>query len=191
MARQKSDEKRSAILAAAAKVYAQRGLDDAPTSAISRLAEVAEGTLFTYFKTKDDLLNALYRELKLELAEVMMSNFSRKKSVRSRMQHAWDGFINWGLANPLQRRALAQIEVSDRLTPESRQAGAVPFAGIEITAQDAFAQNLFADISLEFIAASMRALADATMNYIAQHPKQADHYRKAGFDLLWNGITRK
>ena len=69
MARPKSDDKRSAILAAATAVFAARGLAAAPTSAISRKARIAEGTLFTYFKTKDELINALYREIKLELAD--------------------------------------------------------------------------------------------------------------------------
>ena len=65
MARPKSEDKRNAILDAATRVFAERGLAAAPTSEISRRAGVADGTLFTYFKTKDDLINALYREIKL------------------------------------------------------------------------------------------------------------------------------
>src|SRR5882762_3026873 len=98
MARPKSEDKRNAILAAATQVFAKRGLG-AATSAISHAASVAEGTLFTYFKTKDDLVNELYRQIKLELADAMMSGFPRKKSVRTRLQHVWDGYVNWGMAN--------------------------------------------------------------------------------------------
>ena len=79
MARPKSEDKRNAILEAATRLFAERGLTAAPTSEISKHAGVAEGTLFTYFKTKDDLINALYREIKLELADAMMSDFPRKK----------------------------------------------------------------------------------------------------------------
>ncbi len=96
MARPKSEDKRNAILDAATRVFAECGLTAAPTSEISKEAGVAEGTLFTYFKTKDDLMNALYREIKLELADAMMSGFPRKKSVRTRLQHVWDGYVNWG-----------------------------------------------------------------------------------------------
>ena len=66
MARPKSEDKRNAILSAATEVFAERGLS-AATSAISTAAGVAEVPLFTYFKTKDELINALYREIKLEL----------------------------------------------------------------------------------------------------------------------------
>ena len=72
MARPKSEDKRNAILDAATHLFAERGLTAAPTSEISKLAGVAEGTLFTYFKTKDDLINALCREIKLELADAMI-----------------------------------------------------------------------------------------------------------------------
>jgi AcrR family transcriptional regulator len=87
VARPRSDDKRNAILDAATRAIAERGLTAAPTSEISKQAGVAEGTLFTYFKTKDDLINALYRESKLELADAIMSGFPRKKSVRTRLRH--------------------------------------------------------------------------------------------------------
>jgi AcrR family transcriptional regulator len=77
MARPKSEDKRNAILDAATGLFAERGLAAAPTSKISKQAGVAEGTLFTYFKTKDDLISALCREMKLELADAMMSDFPR------------------------------------------------------------------------------------------------------------------
>src|ERR1700721_499267 len=98
MARPRSEDKRNAILDAATRLFAERGLTAAPTSEISQLAGVGEGTLFTYFKTKDDLINALYREVKLELADAMMSDFPRKKNIGTRMRHVWDRYVNWGIA---------------------------------------------------------------------------------------------
>src|ERR1700682_4638297 len=123
LARPKSEDKRNAILDAATRLFAERGLTAAPTSEISKQAGVAEGTLFTYFKTKDDLINALYREIKLELADAMMSDFPRKKKVGARLRHVWDRYVNWGIANPNQRKVLAQLTVSEVLTKESRDAG--------------------------------------------------------------------
>src|SRR5271170_5727299 len=122
MARPKSEDKRNAILSAATEVFAERGLS-AATSAISSAAEVAEGTLFTYFKTKDELVNALYREIKLELADAMMSDFPRRGSIRNRLQHVWNQYVTWGVANPSHHRVLQQITVWGGLTEESKCAG--------------------------------------------------------------------
>src|SRR6266576_1093320 len=127
MARPKSENKRNAILAGAIRVFAEKGLG-APTSTISSLAGVAEGTLFIYFRRKDELVNALYREIKLEVADAMMSDFPRKKSVRLRLEHVWNRWVQWGVTNPLEHRVLMQIEVWGGLTEESKAAGSAPFA---------------------------------------------------------------
>jgi AcrR family transcriptional regulator len=58
LARPRSEDNRNAILSAATEIFADRGLG-APTSAISKEAGVAEGTLFPYYGSKDELVNAL------------------------------------------------------------------------------------------------------------------------------------
>jgi AcrR family transcriptional regulator len=190
MARAKSEDKRNAILSAATTVFAERGVG-AATAAISRAAGVAEGTLFTYFKTKDELINALYREIKLELADAMMSDFPRRASVRERFQHVWDRYVQWGITNPMQHNALQQIMVWGGLTEESRRAGIAPFLEIEKVAQAAVAEHVFLDRPLDFIAATMSALAETTIQFMRRSPGQAGMYRTAGFEMLWAAITRK
>src|ERR1700737_485074 len=145
MARPKSEDKRNAILDAATRLFAERGLAAAPTSEISKRAGVAEGTLFTYFATKDDLINSLYREIKLELADAMMSDFPRKKNVRTRLHHVWDRYVNWGIANPKQRKVLTQLQVSEVLTKESRATGGAPFVEFQIMIRDAIDGRVFRD----------------------------------------------
>jgi AcrR family transcriptional regulator len=190
MARSKSEDKRNAILSAATQVFAERGLG-APTSAISLAAGVAEGTLFTYFPTKDELINTLYREIKLELADAMMSNFPRRAGIRNRFQHVWDRYVIWGVNNPAQQKVLQQMMVRGGLSEESKLAGITPFLEIEKTAEAAVAQRLFLDRPLDFIRATMSALADTTMEFIRLHPDQAEQYRKDGFEMLWSAATKK
>ena len=77
MARPLSEEKRSAILGAATAVVAALGVS-APTVKIAKDAGVAEGTLFTYFPTKDELLNRLYLELKMDLRDAILMHSGRQ-----------------------------------------------------------------------------------------------------------------
>jgi len=192
MARPKSEDKRNAILDAATRLFAERGLAAAPTSEISRRADVAEGTLFTYFKTKDDLINSLYRELKLELADAMMSDFPRKKNVRARLQHVWDRYVNWGIANPRQRKVLGQVLVSEVLTKESREAGSAPFVEYQTMIRDAIEQGVFRnDLPVELISKSLGALVEATIDLTVSNPSKAAKYRESGFQMFWAGITRR
>ena len=191
MARPKSEDKRNAIIDAATHLFAERGLTAAPTSEISKQAGVAEGTLFTYFKTKDDLINALYREIKLELADAMMSDFPRKKNVRTRLRHVWDRYVNWGIANSKQRKALAQLQVSEVVTKESKDAGGAPFVEFQTMIRDAIEQRIFRnDLPAELISKSLAALVEATIDLTVSNPSKAKDYRDSGFQMFWVGVTR-
>jgi AcrR family transcriptional regulator len=191
VARPKSEDKRYAILDAATRLFAERGLTAAPTSEISKQARVAEGTLFTYFKTKDELINALYRELKLELADAMMSGFPRKKNVRTRLRHVWDRYLDWGIENPRQRKVLAQLQVSEVLTKESTDAGSAPFVEFQNMIRDAMDQRLLRnDLPTEFISKSLTALVEATIDLTASNRSKGKQYRDSGFQMFWSGISK-
>src|SRR6202051_4106442 len=177
MARPRSEDKRNAILDAATRLFAERGLTAAPTSEISKLAGVAEGTLFTYFRTKDDLINSLYREIKLELADAMMSDFPRKKDVRTRLRHVWDRYVKWGIVNPKKRKVLAQLQVSEVLTKESKDAGSAPFIEFQTMIRDAIEQRIFRnDLPVELISKSLAALVEATIDLTALNASKEQNY---------------
>jgi TetR/AcrR family transcriptional regulator, fatty acid metabolism regulator protein len=53
-------DKRERILAAAERVFAKRGFFAARVSEIAKDAGVADGTIYLYFKSKDDLLISLF-----------------------------------------------------------------------------------------------------------------------------------
>jgi TetR/AcrR family fatty acid metabolism transcriptional regulator len=53
-------DKRERILDAAERVFAQSGFFNARVSEIARSAGVADGTIYLYFKSKDDLLISLF-----------------------------------------------------------------------------------------------------------------------------------
>jgi AcrR family transcriptional regulator len=192
VARPKSEDKRNAILNAATRVFAERGLAAAPTSEISRRAGVAEGTLFTYFKSKDDLINSLYRQIKLELADAMMSDFPRKKNVRTKLQHVWNRYVKWGIMNPEQRKVLGQLHVSEVLTKESKEAGGAPFVEMQDMIRDAIEVRAFRnDLPADLASKSFGALADATMDLMVLHPTKANTYRVSGFQMFWAAITKQ
>src|SRR2546430_7033936 len=54
--------KRSRILDAAVRVFAEKGFYGARVAEIAREAGVADGTIYLYFKSKDDLLISLFED---------------------------------------------------------------------------------------------------------------------------------
>ncbi len=58
--REEKERKRRAILDAAIKVFAERGFHGSRISDVAKEAGVAEGTIYLYFKGKDDLLLSVF-----------------------------------------------------------------------------------------------------------------------------------
>lgn len=68
---------------------------------LARNAGVAEGTLFRYFATKDDLLNALYLHLKQDLCQTMLANLDRTiTEPKEHTRNIWNSYVDWGIRNP-------------------------------------------------------------------------------------------
>ena len=56
------EDKRSRILKAAVKVFAQKGFYNAKVAEIAQNAGVADGTIYLYFKNKDEILISIFDE---------------------------------------------------------------------------------------------------------------------------------
>jgi AcrR family transcriptional regulator len=190
VARPRSEDKRNAILAAATQVIAEQGLA-APTARIAKLAGVAEGSLFTYFSSKDELLNQLYVELKSGLKQLMLDGYPRQKGLKERMWHIWQKYVNWGVVHPHERKALAQLNVSDRITGESHLAVQQAMGEIGDIVSDSIAAGLLREHPPAFVSAMLGALAEATMEFMAREPGQAEQYAAWGFEALWRAIVSK
>src|SRR5687768_1597394 len=68
----RSSDKRVRILSAAERVFAKRGFFAARVSEIARAAGVADGTIYLYFKSKDDLLISLF-ESRMEMVNQQLA----------------------------------------------------------------------------------------------------------------------
>ena len=58
----KTNDKHEKILEAAVKVFAGKGFYNAKVAEIAREAGIADGTIYLYFKNKDDILISLFEE---------------------------------------------------------------------------------------------------------------------------------
>src|SRR6266849_2785395 len=79
-------DKRARILDAAVKVFAGRGFHSATVAEIARVAGVADGTIYLYFKSKDDLLLRLFDEKMTDLLAQLRAALAEEKSAPARLR---------------------------------------------------------------------------------------------------------
>ena len=65
----------------------------------------------------------------------------------------WQKYVDWGVAFPHKRRAVAQLAVSDRLSESTRVAGMQAFADVNEMMQASIASGVLRDHPPAFAAA--------------------------------------
>ncbi|HEY1447890.1 MAG TPA: TetR/AcrR family transcriptional regulator [Caulobacteraceae bacterium] len=175
-------------MSAATRVIASEGLG-ASTAAIAKAAGVSNGSLFTYFDTKADLLNQLYIELKTEMASAALDGLPSDGDIHKLTLHMWTCWLAWATSCPEKRRALAQLDVSDDVTLESHQTASRAMAGVAQLLERSRENGPMREAPLAFVVALMNALADATIDFIIRDPANADKHGEAAFGALWRIVA--
>lgn len=93
--------KREDILKAALELFAQYGYYGTPVPMIAKRAKVGAGTIYRYFKGKDELVNQLYAYWKKELFLKAFDSMHPEHPLRSRFRELWFGMAEAVMSNPV------------------------------------------------------------------------------------------
>ena len=81
-----NNDKRIRILKAATQVFAQHGFYNSKISEIAKAANVADGTIYLYFKNKDDLLISLFEEEMANIIRKMKDEVAREEGFENKIR---------------------------------------------------------------------------------------------------------
>lgn len=85
----RGEETRRALLHAAARVFASRGVYGTSIADVAAAIQVAPATIYRHFEGKDELARAAYLEGKRSVAERLWDDFPATAPVRHAFREAW------------------------------------------------------------------------------------------------------
>ena len=141
--------------------------------------------MFTYFASKDELLNELYLEMREDFD---LTNYPRDGDAKTRLRCIWDTFLDLGVRQPARLTIMRQIRATGMLLKENETPGKLVVEVLD-TLRDVTEGGQFRDGSLELLVLLLRAHAEATIEFIVAHPEQEESSRELGFNLIWRGLT--
>jgi AcrR family transcriptional regulator len=86
-------ETRDRLLAAAASLFAQRGVAGVSVNAVAELAERTSGAVYDHFGSKEGLLVALLDQWKQATADVIAAEFEAAETLDERLAALWQNFV--------------------------------------------------------------------------------------------------
>ncbi len=190
----KDFRKEKKILEAGTTVIAQRGYHDAKVSDIAKLAGVADGTIYLYFKNKDDILLTILSNALKDLNKRLIIELDKINDVEDKLRKIIDNHFNF----ITQDDSLAQvIQIELRGCSTFMRGGVFPelrnylkiieetlLYGIKIG-------NIKEDIDVKIVAKSLFGMLDELSTIrILRKKHSIDKMAKTVFELLCHGLLK-
>lgn len=93
-------DRRESILDAALECFVERGFHGTSVPEIAARANIAAGTIYHYFDSKEALVNALYRTWKTRVGQRVFAAFPQGAPVREQFRVMWHEIVEFALAAP-------------------------------------------------------------------------------------------
>lgn len=186
--------KKEKIFQAALHLFVENGIDKTPTAKIASEAGVATGTLFHHFKSKEELVNALYLDVKASIAEAMSSGVTEIEDDKSRIHHAWKNFIDWSMNNSELFKFNMRFCESPVITKNTKQQLAEETFRFlsEILRESLQNQNL-RKLPIDFLASLGTSLLSRTAQYFIENPELLNDpiLMNEAFEAFWGMLVKQ
>ncbi len=185
-------DKKDKIIEAALKLFVENGFHGTATSKIAQEAGVANGTLFQYFKTKDELVMALYVSVKENMAEYIEKNTAKSDNVKEVMKSQFLSSLFWALDNVVKFKFIQQFHTSPyigKVEQDVIQNQVMPHLSL---IQNGIDKGLIKNLPVDFVFSLISSQTFGVYQYLTSKPftkvQQHDTIEQT-FDLLWDMIT--
>lgn len=104
--------KSDVILQAALDLISERGFHNAPSSLIAKRAGVSEGSIYRYFKTKDELIHEISLHITREFHKAILKGYPSDNALRERFFHVCTAALRYFIKHPRLLRYSDQFSMS-------------------------------------------------------------------------------
>ncbi|GAA4877130.1 TetR/AcrR family transcriptional regulator [Ferrimonas pelagia] len=185
--------KKQQILDAALNLFVQQGIEATATAQIAKRAGVATGTLFHHFASKEALIQALYWQIKQQLADAALAAEPSKEEddLKRQARHYWDCALGWALAHPDALKFIGQLYHSPARDEHLEQQAMTQLLHfVPRMLEQGSALGLLRSAPMDLTLALCHSHFLASAHYFILHPQKATQstYLDSAFEHLWNGL---
>ena len=187
---QKLREKKQQIMEAALTLFVERGFHGTSTADIAKTAGVATGTLFHYFKTKEELINSLYLYTKETMFSQLHSHFKVDKSLKDNLKGLWCKFIDFSIKNPYKFQFILTFHTSPYITSLTKEQLETQTDDLLGAYKKGIKNNELKEVPFELMIEYFWGNIVSTINYFNKYPEKLNETNiNQAFELFWDGVS--
>ena len=182
-------DKREQILHTALRLFVENGFHATPTSRIAKEAKVATGTLFHYFKTKEDLINELYLDSKERMLTAIKQNIGNNLSLKAKMKLFFINSTNWVKQHPNDYLFFQTFSNSSFISDETKAIGSEKFAFFNKLIEEGQEAEILKQVPTELLTNMLFATMMGALHLCLQNKNNTqEEYSELAFELIWDMI---
>jgi AcrR family transcriptional regulator len=189
--KEKAQDKKTAVLEATLELISEQGFHGTPMSQIAEKANVGMGTIYRYFSSKEDMINALYIDVKTRLAQYALKGYSESMPVRECFLLLLRNITEFFIENPAELFFIEQYSNSPLITNVTREEGFRMFAQAHNIFKRASEENLMKELPIEIISTLAYG---ATLSLVKFWLSDKENINKtdldAGIAAIWDAVKR-
>ena len=163
-----------------------------PISKIAERANIGVGTIYRYFTNKEDLINALYIDIKTNSSRVILQNYSKNIPVSVRfMKQVINNTVRYFIQNPTELSFMEQYENSPLITASTHDEISRLMEPLCDLFESAEKENLLKDLPFEvLISLFSGAVISFAKLYKTGKIKLDEQVISTGINAIWDMIKR-
>lgn len=171
------------------KLLVEKGIQATPMSAIAKAAGTGMGTIYNYFATKEDLINAIYLYVKQSEIALVMKSLDPESSLKAQFLSFYTAFIHFYLKYPESFAFIDQMQNSPVIQNSTKVEGRAAFMPVVELIQRGQKEGIVKQMELEAI---LFFLAGTVSTYVRwsissnkqNHKKQLEQHLR----MVWDAI---
>lgn len=184
-------DKEHAIFRAALKLIQQEGFSGLKMSVLAKEAQIAAGTIYLYFKSKEDLINRLYLTLKRDNAKVLLKGYDPTAPFMESFERIWQNFLEVNLSKPEESAFVEQYYRSPYLDKTVQDEADRLVAPIFELLERGKRERLVKDVPTEMLVAQLTGFVTSlTQLHAAGHLAITETFKTGALAMAWDGLKR-
>lgn len=188
MPRQRDETKEARILESTLAEVAQSGLHKLSIDAVARRGNIAPGTIYVYFASKEALIEAVYAKIKRAFANFVAVD--QGLPLRPSVELACKRYLQYCRSNPRELVFMDQIELSpgwrEKVRPTSTEAMRPLLELLERGKIERIVKDIDSHILITFLGNGLQALSRLP---VATENAEQQRRDELAISLCWSAIS--
>lgn len=187
----KDPDKVSLIYSATLSLVRQNGLTGLTMAAIGKEAQMGMGTIYVYFKSKEELINSLFKRLKSLNTSRIYAPIAPHAPFMLNMRQLYESYLQNRIDFYEEHFFVEQCSNSHFLDDESRRLDAAAFEGVFALLERGKQEMIVKDLDNALLTAQMMGAANEIASMIMKNnQKLTPGILEQAFILGWDSIKR-